>query len=358
MDELISLASSLIEIPSHQDESEAGDFIEDWLTTETDALVARDSAGNVIARRGSGEETIALIGHHDVVPPADEQLDDTGDPRAWVEDGRLYGRGSADMKGAVAAMMLAFRDTTPDVELAFASFVGEEIGGKGAQHAVDDGFVPGYAIIGEGSARYASEDALDIVVAHRGRRGSMLHATGRACHASTPEEGINAIYRACEAIDQVREVERPSATVAGETLQGSIEATRIEAGTADNVIPDSCSVTLDERTLPGASIDLEAMVSDLDGIDVTIEQDWPPMQCHDEGFPQTVQSAMETVQPTPQLVTKPHATDASWLAEAGSATLVIGPAERGEAHTSTESVDLDLLNGARQAYEAIVEAGI
>ncbi len=358
MDEVVSLASTLIEVPSHEDETEAGDAIEEWLETHTDAEVQRDDAGNVIAWRGEGEDTLALVGHHDVVPVADAQLDAEGQPRAWTEDRRLYGRGSADMKGAVAAMMLAFRDADPATELAFASFVGEEIGGVGARYAVDKGFVPDYAVIGEGSASYSTDGALDIVVAHRGRRGSTLQAVGEACHASEPENGVNAIYRACEAIDRLRTIDRPTATVAGDTLTGSLEVTRIEAGTADNIIPAECTVTIDERTLPDVAIDVEAAIANLEGVEWEVDQDWPPMQCHDSTFSDTVKDAMSTVQATPAFVTKPHATDASWLAKAGTATVVVGPAEQGQAHTSDESVDIELLKQATAGYRAVAETGV
>lgn len=356
MDDVVRLARELIEVPSHEDETAAGDFIEAWLTEETTATVERDAMGNVIATRSAAvDTTIALVGHHDVVPPAPEQVAADGTPLTRIEGGRLYGRGSADMKGAVAAMMLAFRDADPATNLAFASFVGEEIGGVGARHAVTEGFVPDIAVVGEGSAAYATENALDIVVAHRGRRGSTLDASGVACHASEPARGVNAIYRATDAIDRLKSVDRPTAEVAGETLHGSLEATRIVAGTADNVIPESCRVTLDERTLPGHSIDIDAAIEDIDGVEWTIDQDWPPMRCHDDTVAEAVRESLAAVGPTPQFVTKPHATDASWLAEAGTVTVVVGPAERGQAHTSDESVDIELLSLATEGYRAIAE---
>ncbi|MFW6448413.1 MAG: M20 family metallopeptidase [Halobacteriota archaeon] len=357
MTEVVDLARQLIAIPSHRDETAAGDAIERWLREHTDADVRRDDAGNVLARRGSGDDTLALVGHHDVVPPAEDQVDGDGTPTTAIRDGRLYGRGSADMKGAVAAMLLAFRDAEPAGELALASFVGEEVGGVGARHAVDDGFVPDRAVVGEGSAAYATPGALDVVVAHRGRRGSTVVAEGVACHASTPEAGENAIYRAIEAIERLRSLEPPTATVAGDRLDGSLEATRIEAGTADNVVPERCEVTLDERTVPGGHLDLEAALADLGGVHRRIDQDWPPMECSDDAFASTVRRTLTETQGVGiSAVTKPHATDASWLARAGTATVVVGPAERGEAHTADESVSIELLEAAQAGYRAVAEA--
>lgn len=356
MDELVGLANDLIEIASHEDETAAGDHIEWWLRSHTDADIERDAVGNVIARRNGSCDTTALVGHHDVVPPATAQVDATGTPVATVDEGRLYGRGAADMKGAVAAMLLAFRDAETDDPIAFASFVAEEVGGDGARHAVAEGFVPARAIVGEGSAAYATDGALDVVVAHRGRRGSTLHAEGDACHASEPAQGVNAIYRATAALDRVRALEAPTATVAGETLAGSLAATGIEAGTADNVVPGACTVTLDERLVPGAHLDIEGAIEDITGVTRTIDQDWPPMRCHDGAFAESVREVASATQGVEvATTTKPHATDASWLADAGTATVVLGPAEQGEAHTDDESVSIELLDTACSVYRHALE---
>lgn len=356
MDELTALTRDLVSIPSHEDETAAGDFIESWLREETDAAVMRDDAGNVIARKGAGPESLALVGHHDVVPPATGQTEDGG----YVvseEDGRLYGRGAADMKGAVAAMLLALRDAEPSRELVFASFVGEESGGVGARHAIENGFAPDYAVVAEGSTNYSGPGVTDVVVAHKGRRGSTVTATGTACHASVPEEGENAVYRAADAVDIIRGLAFPAVEVAGEELTGSVAVTGIAGGSAMNVIPDSCTVTVDERTVPGVRAPLER-VERIEGVEWTVDQDLPPMRCSDDAFAEAVlASAREAQAGDPQLVTKPHATDAGWLSRAGTACVVCGPSEPGEAHTKAESVGLDVLERCHRIYRGVAERG-
>ena len=348
-----SLARELVAIPSHDDPTAAGDAIEDWLRVETDADVARDDVGNVIARRGSGP-SLALVGHHDVVPPDDGQLD--GDAYAVSErEGRLVGRGSADMKGALAAAMAAFRDAEPAGELVFASFVGEEVGGTGARAAIDAGFGPDYAVVGEGSTDYSGQGVTDVVVAHKGRRGSTIEARGEAAHASLPESGVNAIYRACEAVEVVRGLEVPSVEVLGEHIEGSVAVTEIDGGRAWNVIPDACTVTVDERTVPEARAALER-VEAIEGVEWTVDQDLPPMACDDDAFAEAVlEAAAAASDGEPQLVSKPHATDAGWLAAAGVTCVVCGPAERGEAHTADESVDLGVLERCARIYREVAE---
>lgn len=356
--ELTELTVDLVSIPSHEDASAAGDYIESWLQAETDAAVTRDTAGNVIARRSPDNPTqsLALIGHHDVVPPAPEQFDDDGYV-VETRDGRIYGRGTADMKGAVAAAMLAFRDAalSDATELVFTSFVGEEIGGTGARAAIDDGFCPEYAIVAEGSTNYSGPGVTDVVVAHRGRRASTLVARGAAAHASEPEAGTNAIYRACDAVDTVRGLSVPTATVLGHEIDGSVVVTEIEGGSAWNVIPDTCTVTIDERTVPGGYAEL-AQTESIDGVEWDVEQDLPPMACDDEAFAELVLSAAQDAQEgSPQLVTKPHATDAGWLAQNGTTCLVCGASEPGQAHTKNESASIEVVERCYRIYKTSAE---
>ncbi|WP_247002934.1 M20 family metallopeptidase [Halosolutus gelatinilyticus] len=356
---VVEVTRELVSIPSHEDETAAGDRIESWLRRETDADVRRDEVGNVIAHKGAGEKSLALVGHHDVVAPATSQVadaDEGGMEYAIDErDGRLYGRGAADMKGAVAAAMLAFRDADSAGEFVFASFVGEEVGGVGARHAIDRGFAPDYAIVGEGSTGYSAPGVTDVAVAHKGRRGSTIVARGESAHASEADAGENAIYRATDAVDLVREIDPPSIEVAGETIAGSVVVTEIAGGTAWNVVPDRCELAVDERTVPGERAPIDR-VEAIPGVEWTVDQDLPPMRCRDEAFAETVLDTAAAAQSgSPKLVTKPHATDAGWLADAGTECVVCGPAEPGEAHTDDESVSIDVLERCEAIYRRAAE---
>ena len=350
--ELVELTRKLVSIPSHEDETEAGDYIERWLREETTATVTRDSHGNVIAQYGDGRPTLALVGHHDVVPP-DETQYENGEYIVTQTDGRLYGRGAADMKGAVAAAMCAFRES-PHEGLAVASFVGEEVGGRGARAAIADGFAPECAIVGEGSTGYSATGVTDVAVAHKGRRASTLVAEGTAAHASEPDAGENAIYRATDAVSVVRDLPAPETTVFGNEVAGSLVVTEIAGGSAWNVIPERCTVTIDERTVPGERAPLSR--AETEGVTWEIDQDLPPMACDDDEFADSVLAVADDSQDgTPNAVIKPHATDAGWLAQAGTTCLVCGPAEPGEAHTADESVSVAVLERCREIYAGVAE---
>ncbi len=362
-EELVALTSDLVEAPSHEagGEREAGDRVAAWLRAETDAAVRRDDHGNVLARRARGASgpTLALVGHHDVVAPAERQTAADGE-RLRVErrDERLHGRGTADMKGALAAAMLAFRDADPATELVFASFAAEEQGGLGARAAVEDGFAPDHAVVGEGSTGYATPGVTDVAVAHRGRRAVTVEADGEAAHASEPGAGANAVYRACDAVETLRDVDPPATTVLGQPVEGRLTVTEIEGGSGWNVVPERCTVTVDERTVPGARTDLAA-VADVEGVTARVDQDLPPMACTDERLATAVVDAASAASAagsgTPERVVKPHATDAGRLAAAGTACVVCGPAEPGEAHTATESVSVAALARCRTVYRRVAE---
>ncbi|UPM41800.1 M20 family metallopeptidase [Halocatena salina] len=343
------LARQLVSIPSHDDPTAAESAITEWLQSETDAVVERTEAG-VIARRDGGGRC-ALVGHHDVVPPADEQTDD-GAYVVSERGDRLYGRGSADMKGSLAAALCAFRDA--DSPCTIASFRGEERGGVGARRAIDAGFAPDYAVVVEGSTGYSATGVTDVAIAHKGRRASTIHAHGAAAHASEPESGTNAVYRAADAIDVLQELSPPESGVLGHDLRGRLCVAEIEGGSAWNVVPDSCTITVDERTVPGERADI-GRVTEIDGVEWDVEQDLPPMACDDDAFAQAVlDAATEAQTGTPALVTKPHATDAGWLAQAGTTCVVCGAAEPGEAHTDDESVSLPVLERCYRLYRDLL----
>jgi len=352
MEEVEALTRQLVGIPSHEDETEAGDYVEDWLRDETKATVERDGAGNVIAYHD--EPRTAIVGHHDTVPPAEGQTED-GKTVCEERDGRLYGRGTADMKGAVAAAMVAFRDASAD-RTAFASFVGEERGGIGAKHATGEGFAPDRAVVIEGSAGYSSQDALDVAVAHRGRRELRVVARGEAKHAGESDDGGNAVYTAVDAVNRMRRYESPTVEVGmGDRdfeIEESLTVTRIEgAGEATNVVPSRCEFVVDERTAPGAtpySLDEHA------GMEGEVVDEMPPMECDNPDFARTVRGAARE-DGAAEFIVKPHATDAGHLAEADSSCVVCGPAERGEAHTEDESVSVEEIERAERIYRRVLE---
>jgi len=95
----------------------------------------------------------------------------------------------------------------------------------------------------------------------------------------------------------------------------------------------------------------------MDGVSVAVDQDLPPMVCRDESLADAVLAAADGAQDgEPGATIKPHATDAGWLSNAGTTTVVCGPAEPGEAHTDGESVSVEVLERCSRIYRAVAES--
>jgi acetylornithine deacetylase len=180
---------------------------------------------------------------------------------------------------------------------------------------------------------------------------------GVPAHASEPDAGENAIYRANEAIEIIRELPKPTVELYGEELSGTVVVTQIrDGGNASNVIPEKCTLTIDERTVPGGRVDL-GQVETVDGVEWSVDYDGPPMLCDDEEFSETVLAAAVDAQDgSPELTTKPHVTDAGRLVKAGTTCVVCGASEPGEAHTETESASIEVLDRCYRIYRKASES--
>lgn len=155
---------------------------------------------------GQTDETLCFNGHIDTVPF--DESDWSYDPLGEREENRIYGRGTTDMKGAVAAMLqvaLAYARTgvRPPMNLSFAFVSDEEIGGDAGMKTLlqTTEFSPDACVVGETTSR---NDRYSVSVADRGHIWLTIEAQGTAAHGSRPMIGENAIDRLTGAIDQLR----------------------------------------------------------------------------------------------------------------------------------------------------------
>ncbi|PTD94557.1 peptidase M20 [archaeon SCG-AAA382B04] len=330
--ELVKKTKELVKIPSWEDEKEASKYVCDLVDGEIDEI------GNVFASKGEGEKEIAFISHLDTVPPSNEL-------EVYTENSRIFGRGAADMKGSLIAMALAFNKASPNQKLTFASFVGEETDARGVKHAVKNGFSPDYSIIGEGTANYSQKDKLDVCVAHRGRKEVEIETKGVSSHASQPEFGENAILEMFDVIKKIQNTEPPKEEVFGEEMKAGSCITQIESEGATNVVPDKCQITMDVRTIPNKNYDLEF------GDKHRIVTDVLPMKTKNEELIKALERSVEKETGySPNRIIKPQATDAGFLAENGSDTIILGPSEPTEPHSNNESVSIDILEDTYNVF--------
>lgn len=324
---------------------------------------------NVIARAGDPTKgSLLLTGHMDVVPATPE--DWSGDPFTLRQkDDRVIGRGTADMKGALAAKLMAAEafldehENTGQVILAFT--VDEEVGCTGTKALVQNGIEADAAIIGEPTQ-------LDVAIAEYGAVGYELTVSGEGGHSGRPDLAINAIDGLLRVLNQVEALDRDIRAQQNElfTPGATISITEIEGGSAPNIIPDKASATLDWRTLPDNNRKPEYFdekLADaikgatLNGVSIDIEFQRmffsPGFKIDsDTRIVQSTLSAARDVGIVADITGFNAGSDARFLVQAGIPTLLFGPGSiEDDAHTADESVSMSALIKTAETYRDVLK---
>ena len=319
---------------------------------------------NVIARLSGEGPTLLLNGHLDTVGIDGMTVDPFA---ATVEDGRLVGRGSCDMKGGVAALLSAAKrlaQTGPRPNLIVALTADEEYASIGMvdfvaqlDTAVD------LAVVCEPTS-------LRVMPAHKGFVWLEVDFRGRAAHGSRPDIGIDAIRHAglyLAALDRYSEAlrQRPAHPL---LQHGSFHAGTISGGSAESVYPDRCTLLLERRTMPGEQPEdvvadftsvLEALRTSEPSLNATLRMtlerpgsevaiDGPLVQgllnaAAEEGTPADVEGMTAWV-------------DAALLNEAGVPAVCYGPGSIEQAHTVDEWIDVDEIRVCARVLERFARA--
>lgn len=381
-DELVALTRDLVRIPSvyrpddpEANESEVAAFAEAWFRREGFEVEVQPVAPgrpNVLAWLGDGGpgRTLLLEGHTDVVTE--------GDPAEWthppfgaeLHEGRIYGRGAADMKGGLAAAMIAaaaFRraGVTPRGRLVVGALVDEEGGMIGVRHLCRTpiGRQLTAAIICE-------PERNELCLEQRGVVWASLRARGRMAHGAMPEAGVNPLDAIGTMLREARVLERwlrrrsersrylrpPTVTPTGmqAPLRGIPQA---------NVIPSAAGLTLDVRLMPGIGEDgvrqeLEELCRRVESAHPGIRIEWEPLGGlrlptkvgKQEPVVRAVAQAVRTVTAkAPRYGGVPGSTDGTILrTEVGIPIVTYGPGPREIPHQVDEYVDVgELLEAAR-----------
>lgn len=371
---LISLAANLVRIGSPSgEEGHVAEYLASYMEGEGLAVELQEVPGgrsdasryNVIGRLSlaAAGPRLLLTGHTDVVPPG--SIGWTVPPYAGeVREGRLYGRGAADMKGGIASMVeaaCALRREEADAagELVLAFVVGEEEDQSGTRYLVaSDRFRADFAYVGEPTE-------LKPVACHNGLVSVTVTVVGRSAHASRPEEGLNAIDGMHLFLDNLRALRR---TVGAKTheLTGHANLTpgTIRGGEVSNMVPDRCTLSLDRRLLPGE--DAAGALHEIEGVASAVRASEPQLEVSVEAG--LIEDPLETP-PDHRVVTAlRRAIDAATGADPGVAgwtatcdaghlstagrvpTVVFGPGSLSQAHKPDEFVRVDELETAARVY--------
>jgi len=311
---------------------------------------------NVVAYRpGVTKDAVGFCAHLDTMPPDGMTVPPFA---AEIRDGRLWGRGAADTKAALAAMLAAVVNAVESDAQALPSilFLGtcdEEAGFAGAKHFARNPHPPLLGmVIGEPTG-------LQLVTAHKGVLRCEVRTSGRAAHASTPDQGENAIYRMAEVVRGLERLALQLTARPPHPLLGppTLVVGTIRGGTAVNTVPDSCVVQLDRRLLPGESpeaalAEIRTAVAGAPG--AVLEDPFlavPGMEIPaDHPWRRLVSTAVGASRD----IGVPYATDASILSAAGVPCTVLGPGSPKAAHTADEHVAIEQVQRAVEIYEAVL----
>lgn len=320
-------------------------------------------ANLIVHLRGSGQKPALLFGSHlDVVPPGESPWQSP--PFEPTErDGRLYGRGAADMKAGIAAAAAAIVEVAREGgklqgDLILAATAGEETDSSGAHRFVER---EGPTLPKLTGVVITEPTGFHLVCAHRGLAWIEITAFGKTAHASMPHLGINAITQMQSLMYRLRDflpTHTPDPILGGPTLS----VNQISGGKAPNVIPDQCTITLDTRVVPGQTAD--GIVAELEGIfqqlaaadphfraEAKVARFSPPMRTDPKcDFVRRVQWAVEAR----ETVAVRYTTDGPYFAQLGAPVVIFGPGDSEVCHKPDESVALAALDTGKKHFKSII----
>lgn len=376
--EVIELCRQMVAIPSinPQDasvikppygEGRMADFVYNWLAKHNlnpEKQQVQPERENVYAFVPGADKTKTLLlsAHLDTVDVGGMTVEPF-EPQ--VRDGRLYGRGSCDTKGPLAAIMIAFRDYAgkkePPYNLAFLATCGEEFNLIGARHYATHHNCPLSAAI------FGEPTELKTVVAHKGAMRFWITIRGCSAHSATPQLGDNAIYTMSRAITAIQRYGDKLANKNKHPMLGTetLAVTIIQGGQQTNVIPDRCRAHVDWRTLPGHSqqqciAELQKILTaeiDEEKITVELSSVYEPMQT-DENHPM-IEALLNAAQKTTGQRHKTgvnYATDASAFVDMQIPLAIFGPGNAAQAHRQAEYIDIEQLELGLSAYKTFLDS--
>jgi acetylornithine deacetylase len=345
--DVIGLLEHMVSIPSLSGEEAAiADFVEAHVRRDGVSVERLDD--NVVFGIGTGDDTLLLNTHLDVVPPSGDHPYDPFDP--VVEDGELYGRGSVDAKASGAAMTTALLSlaadgwTPPSGRLMVALTTNEESGGpeNGLQAIRPRLPALDAAVVGEPTS-------LAPCVAQKGLLILKVHAHGTSAHAGRAHLGENAITAAATALRQVEglSLERTDPYLGAP----SVTVTLIEGGTANNVVPEHCVFTVDVRTTPAYTHD-EIIDRFREAVDAEVEvhsKRLVPCATPDDA---RITAAARAALPDAEPFGSPTCSDWVFLHDVPAVKLGPGPSPR--SHTAGERIDVAEVRRAVDVYSALI----
>ncbi|MEE5121960.1 acetylornithine deacetylase [Pseudomonas alliivorans] len=353
------------------------EYVRDLLATKgIESLIVNDETGkkaNLFASTGPREQPgVLLSGHTDVVPAAGQAW--TVPPfQATLRDGRIYGRGTCDMKGFIALAidaMLDAADMTLTRPLQLALSHDEEIGCVGVRRLLDVLHLapvrPFLCVVGEPTL-------MQFAVGHKGKSSYRTYCRGQEAHSSLAPRAVNAIHLASDFIAELREsqkqVEQQGVRDDGYDIPYStVHIGRIDGGKALNIVPNLCTLEFEYRNLPGDDPDqlLEQLreraevlvrearqLSGVAAIDIEIMNEYPALETHPSV--EAVRMLHAFAEPGTRHIKVSYGTEGGLFAGRLNVPVVVcGPGSIEQAHKPDEFIEESQMNAGERFLQSLL----
>lgn len=375
-EELLSICQRMIQIPSNREvegqEKAVAIYLYNLLRDEgieTELVEVTENRANILGYiRGDGSgPTLMMNGHLDTVEVGAHLNAYSGE----VRNGKIYGRGAADMKCAIAAMayaqiILARAQANLKGNLILAGVIDEETCSRGSLHLLEKGPVPDMVIVGEATS-------LNVGIAHKGIVWLRVCFEGKAAHSSHPEAGINAIYKARRFIQALEEEVIPALQKRIHPLLGSpsLNVGVVRGGQRAPTVPAYCVVEFDRRWIPGET--KESVIQEVKDILERLASEVSDFKYHLGEMEQSAKFIHHTLNTEPDALIVKKVQQARLLAgfpeasvvgvpfwsdgalfssQAKIPTVICGPGCEKQAHSDNEWVSVDEVYQAVKIYLA------
>ena len=384
-EELLALTTKMIQAPSYSgQENLVVDVMKKFCGEHKFTDIHVDRYGNCICHiKGMRPgPKILFDGHMDTVPVTNEKEWIHPPFAAEIHDGKIYGRGTTDMKGAIAAYTtaaIAFaKDTNKDFagEIYVDGVVHEECFEGVGSRSISAYVKPDIVVIGEASQ-------CNLKVGQRGRAEIVVETFGKPCHSANPEKGINAVYKMARVIEAIRTIVPPEHPVLG---KGILELVDVKSAPypGASVVPEYCRATYDRRLLVGETKEsvlapivalMDKLMADDPELKVKVSYAVGKEKCYtgetiegerffpgwlfdkDAEFVQAVKKELNERGYDPEITQYNFCTNGSHYAgEAGIQTFGLGPSRENLAHTVSEYVEVDSLAKVTDCYYGVLKA--
>lgn len=383
-DYLVDICRQLIQIPSLSgDEGVLVKKLKDIYAEIGFDEVFIDEYGSIIAciKGENPGPKILFDAHIDTVPVTDPSKWKHNPFGAEIEDGKIYGRGASDMKGALSAMIAAVgsfsRKTKKNFngEIYISGVVHEECFEGVAARKISQRINPDIVIIGEASS-------LNVKCGQRGRAEIVVETFGRSAHSANPEKGINAVFKMMNLVNEIQKLNCPQHDILG---KGILELTDIKSSPypGASVVPDYCRATYDRRLLVGETHDevlkpIQQVISKMKEEDVDFkasvsfakaeekcytgniiegERFFPGwLFSKQDDFIQQIWKGLREIEIPCELTEYSFCTNGSHYAgERAIKTIGFGPSMESLAHIVDEYIEITQLQAANEGYKKILE---